>query len=185
MKNLYRYLFLCPFLVFCSNVNALAQLTDTLPSRFYLGLCGGFAYEEIGFSRFGFKIGGTVFHNWENDFIYFSYSQLSVLSDPSDSYGNSQFDRLELCYGRQFRLSGKVRLGGSVGLSYNIIKYFENDIALMGNELSSINKFGLPLSLLFIGALGNRICGCLEYKYNFISSYQPYGDLSVCIMFAI
>jgi hypothetical protein len=185
MNNAYKYLFVCIVLMFCSIVNVSAQLMDTLPSKTYLGLCGGFTYEEIGFSRFGFKLGGTIFHNWDNNLIYFSYSRLSVLSDPSDSYGKSQFDRFELCYGRYLHLSGKASLGGSIGLSYNIIRYYENDIALLTNELNSTNKFGIPLSILFIGSLGNRICGCLEYKYHFISNYQPYGDLSASIMFAL
>ena len=58
--------------------NTDGQSSTEESNNWYLGVTPGFAYKEIGESRFGLKLGGSILYNWDNSFIIISYTRLFV-----------------------------------------------------------------------------------------------------------
>ena len=170
---------------------AAAPMFAQQESTLYLGVGGGLTYVEAGFSRFGFRLNGAAHWRWtQQSAVSASLSRLYVLdlSWPGNksNYGQSRFERFEITYSNSLvNLFQTVRLGASTGISYNMVRYFKDDNALLANSVTTTSTFGIPIGALLTNALGGSIYGGLDYKWHVIAKHTPYGELGFFLSFAV
>jgi hypothetical protein len=95
------------FFLLISFHNTYSQINDSVTNGFYIGVTPGVAYNEIGYSRFIFKFGGTVYYNIDNSFINISYNRFFGLNfsfGENNKPDNSSFEKSELIVGHSIQL---------------------------------------------------------------------------------
>ncbi|MCC6256136.1 MAG: hypothetical protein IT276_14565 [Ignavibacteriaceae bacterium] len=191
--KIFRF-FISAFIVF-SIQSSFAQTNEDNSNGFYLGITPGFAYNEIGDSRFGFKIGGIVYYNFDNNFINLSYNRLFGLNlsfnDNKNNSGNASFERIDLGFGHSFRLHSThplfkhICLTAESGISFSNISYFKDEYAEHDNSLTNLNSFGIPICLGLTSDWNNILFVGFEYKFQIIKSLKPYSELSTFLAFKV
>ena len=76
-------------------------------------------------------------------------------------------------------------VGASVGVSYNDIKYFSNELDLLTNTLTSKHVPGVPLGIMICRGLNRTFFRAGEYRYLIIAGHQPYSELRFLLAVAI
>jgi hypothetical protein len=187
----FNFIALLLMLVILQKVgNTLAQ--DTSASKLYLGTSLGLSVKQIGSSQFLGKLGANVLYNWDtNNFVSLSYNRVYEFHIPfgvADYYGNASFHRLEMLYGYTMIISKKHKLfkhlsfAASIGVSYNYINYFRDDLAVYSNHLFSIGYPGIPIGITISNNIGHSIYFGWELKYHIIQKFSPYGEVAGFIM---
>lgn len=171
-------------LIMCIKVSYSQSLQDSILSKCYIGFSGGVSPEKFGSSTYLLEIGGHILHNWNEDYIAFSYNRLFAFrlnfGDSNNENDESQFHRLELIYGRitclkeNHKVFRHIFVGASIGISYNIVSYYRDDIAYDQKNISRIQKLGILIGISITNPLGGRFYSGMYYVYQIISKETPY-----------
>lgn len=163
-----------------------SALDDTLSKR-YIGLSGGLSPEVYKYSTYLFELGGQILYNWNREYISFLYNRLFAFHF-DDEYDDSKFHRFELVYGRvsclkeDHKLFRYIFVHISIGVSYNIISYYEDDIAYYRNRISKTRRFGIPIGISITGPTGKSFYGGIGYNFHIIANDKPYINIKYFLM---
>ena len=177
-------------LIICLNISVLPQMNETESGRFYLGFRGGLSFRMVNESNYVTSLGGPVLYNWGNNFISTSFNRgftyyLGMNTD------NSNYTRYEINYGKALQLHKTHPLFKhfyftySVGLSYNIFNFFEDEDALSKNLAKRKEMVGLPIGLAFTNRIGQSLFAGLEIKFHVFQKIKTHGEYSSFIMITI
>jgi len=129
-------------------------------------------------------------YNWDNEYLSFSYNHLATMKfdnwGSNDDYSN--YNRFELCYGRitclkeNHKVFQHMFISGSIGVSYNSIRYYINSDDRFFQNGSETSEIGFPLGVSLTNSFGHSMFGGLEYKYHFVLHHMGYGEISFLLM---
>jgi hypothetical protein len=179
-------------ILFCLNISVQPQSDKNESDRFYLGFRGGFSFRTVNESNYVFSLGGSTLYNWENNFISFSYNRgysfYLQMGDNKNNHDNSKYNRYEVCYGKVLKLHEThpifkyIYFTYSVGLSYNIFDFFEDQNTLSKNITNRMEMIGLPIGLAFTSRIGKSLYGGVELKFHVFQKINTHGELSSFLM---
>ncbi|MFA6980956.1 MAG: hypothetical protein WC209_16650 [Ignavibacteriaceae bacterium] len=184
-----KYYSLMLFII-CLNISVRSQTQSTESGRVYLGLRGGLSYRMVNESNYVTSFGCPVLYNWENNFISTSFNRgftyyLGMNTD------NSNYYRYEINYGKALQLHTThplfkyLSFTYSVGLSYNIFHFFEDDEAVYKNLVRRKEMIGFPIGLAFTNRIGSSLFAGLEMKFHVFQKIKTHGEYSSFIMINI
>ncbi|MDP3149286.1 MAG: hypothetical protein Q8N83_09190 [Ignavibacteria bacterium] len=176
--------------IICLNISVHAQTEATESGRYYVGFRGGLSFGKVNASNYVFSFGGPVLYNWGNNFISASFNRgftyyLEMNTD------NSNYSRYEINYGKALKLHETHPLFKylyftySVGLSYNVFHFFEDQDALSKNIAKRKEMVGLPIGLAFTNEIGKSIFAGVELKFHVFQKIKTHGEYSGFIMINI
>ncbi|MDP2366473.1 MAG: hypothetical protein Q8M94_22190 [Ignavibacteria bacterium] len=174
-------------LLFFLHVSVKPQSEENVSDRFYLGFRTGLSARMVNESNYIFNLGGSTFYNWENNFISASFNRGYTFYFEMNR-DNSKYYRYEICYGKVLRLHEThpvfkyLYFTYTVGLSYNIFNFFEDQNALSKNIAKKIEMVGLPIGLAFTNRIGKSLFGGVELKFHVFQKINTHGELSSFIM---
>ena len=169
--------------IICLNISVHAQTEATESGRVYLGFRGGLSFRMVNESNYVFSFGGPVLYNWGNNFISASFNRgftyyLEMNTD------NSNYSRYEINYGKALKLHDTHPLlkhfcfTYSVGISYNVFHFFEDQDALSKNIANRKEMVGLPIGLAFTNGIGKSIFAGVELKFHVFQKIKTHGEYS-------
>jgi hypothetical protein len=176
------------------NGVSFSQEQTNPPAKIYLGVSLGCSPVVIGFSPLFFDYGAEVIYALDNQYLMFSYSRIDAFNlkfDSNQKDDDSKMDRLELCYGRitclkeDHKVFRNIFVGAMIGVAYNSIRYYNDQIAYMESNATCINKFELPIGVTISNSLGKQTVMTLEMKYHILASGMSYPDFKYFIAFNI
>ena len=171
-----------------------AQTVDSNDNGFYIGLTPGFGYKDLGYSRFGFKLGGTMYYHIANSFFNLSYNRyfgLDLNFGENNKPDNSKFEKIDFTFGHSIQLHKTHPLLKHIcffinsGISYSNIKYYKNDSAHFYNSITDLQSFGVPVGLGFTNDWNGILYTGFEYKFNIIQNSKPFNEFSAFLVFNI
>ena len=182
-------------ILFCLNITVQSQTEENIGGRFYAGVRGGLSFRMVNESNYVFSLGGSTLYNWGNNLISFSYnlgySFYLEMSDTKMNYDNSKYYRYEICYGKVLKLHEThpifkyIYFACSMGVSYNIFHFFEDQDALSKNIAERREMIGLPIGLALTNKIGNSLYGGVELKFHVFQKIKTHGGYSSFIMVTI
>lgn len=182
------------FLFFITSHFTIAQIDSSLGNEFYIGLTPGIGYKELGHSRFGFKLGGTMYYHMGNSFLNLSYNRyfgLNLSFDENSKPDNSKFEKSDLTFGHSLQLHKTHTLFKHIcfffesGISFSNIKYYKNDSAYFNNIITNQQNFGIPIGLGLTNNWNGLLYAGFEYKFNIINHSKPFNEFSSFLVFYI
>jgi hypothetical protein len=179
-------------LLLCCSTSLIAQVNET--KNIYIGISGGLTNAEIGLSRFTSNYGFSIQYVNGNDFISLNYDRLlhTYFSMKEFIYTNddgSNYNRIELRYGQITSMSESqkflryVYVGYSLGLSYNLVKYY--NMVQHQSTLASKELIGVPIGLSVTNSFSESFFSGVEWKYYIIAKNVPYTEFCFFIKFNI
>lgn len=188
-KNYYIILIILFFSQF-----TFTQQKEINNNGFYIGLTPGIAYTELGYSKFIFKIGGTLYYNHDDYFTNLTYNQMFGLNfnfDENDLLDNSKFEKLEFTAGHSIQLHKShplfkhICLTLDAGISYNNLKFYKNESAHHNNVLTNLKSFGAPIGVGLTSDWNGLLFAGFEYKFQMLQKFKPYSEFSSYLAFYI
>lgn len=182
------------FFVLIVTNSVIAQSDNSVKSEFYIGLTPGVGYKEMGYSRFGFKLGGTMYYHLGNSFLNLSYNRyfgLNLSFGDDSKPDNSKFEKSDLILGHSIQLHKSHILFKHIcfffesGISYSNINYYKNDSDHYYNLISSQQNFGIPIGLGLTNDWNGVLYVGFEYKFNIIHNSKPFNEFSSFLVFNI
>lgn len=168
-----------------------SQSSENDEKALYFGVRTGFSFRLLENSNYLFSFGSSALYNWDNSFLSFSFNThygLNIDFSDEPPENNSKYHRYELNYGRSFQLVKKHKLFNrfsitpSVGVSYNLFAYYEENDALDNDYLSNFNTIGFPLGIAVTNNIGKRVFAGFGYKFHILYQLKPHSEFSVFIM---
>jgi len=182
-------------ILICLPITLQSQTDENIGGRFYVGVRGGLSFRMVNESNYVFSLGGSTLYNWENNLISFSmnrgYSFYLEMNDTKTNYDNSKYYRYEICYGKLLKLHEThpvfkyLYFTYSLGLSYNIFHFFEDQDALSKNIAKRMDIVGLPVGLAITNGIGKSIFAGVELKFHVFQKIKTHGEYSSFIMITI
>ena len=178
------------FLTSMYNGVIFSQEQTNPPAKIYLGVSLGCSPVVIGFSTLFFNYGAQVIYALGNQYLIFSYSRIDAFNlkfDSKQKDDDSKMDRFELCYGRvtclkeDHKVFRNIIVGVMVGVAYNSIRYYNDQISYMESNATYNNKFELPIGVTISNSLGKQTFMVLEMKYHLLASGMSYPDFKYII----
>jgi len=164
------------------------------PAKLYVGVSFGCSPVVIRFSPLFFDYGGQVIYALDNQYLMFSYSRVDAFNlkfDSKQKDDDSKMDRLELCYGRvtclkeDHKVFRNIIVGAMIGVAYNSIRYYSNDLAFDQGNATNIHRLELPIGVTISNSLGKQTFMVLEMKYHILDGGMSYPDFKYFITFNI
>lgn len=180
------------FATILSGIMNYSYAQENSQSKVYLGLSAGFAPAIIGHSRYLFDWGGQALYAFNKQYFVISYSRVNAFQlkfDDSAKDDDSNMDRIELLYGSIYcvkeghKLLGQIYAGVLIGLSYNSIRYYTDEISFEQDHAIVANKIGIPFGVTFSNSFDHSFFCRWEIKYNFIGSGFSYLDYKFSIAY--
>ena len=180
-----RIIIAVAFLTLMCNGVSYSQEQTITPARIYLGVSLGCSPVVIGFSPLFFDYGAQVIYALDDQYLMFSYSRIDAFNlkfDSNQKDDDSKMNRLELCYGRvtclkeDHKVFRNIVVGAMIGVGYNSMRYYNDQIAYMESNATYINKIELPIGVTISNSLGKQTFMALEMKYHFIAGGMSYPD---------
>jgi hypothetical protein len=148
----------------------------------------------IGFSPLFLDYGAQVIYALDNQYLMFSYSRVDAFNlkfDSKQKDDDSKMDRFELCYGRvtclkeDHKLFRNIIVGAIIGIAYNSIRYYSEDLAFDQGNATNIHRLELPIGVTISNSLGKQTFMALEMKYHILVGGMSYTDFKYFITFNI
>lgn len=167
-------------------------LQDSTKDKCYIGISGGFSPARFEYSSYLLELGGHILYNWDYEYISFSYNKVFAFHfDGEDD--ESQFHRFELIYGRvtclkeNHKLFRNIFVGASIGLSYNIIDYYQDEYTFLSLRRNTLKTqiFGIPMGIIITGPIGKDFYGGTWYTFHIVSNKKPYVSFKYFFMINI
>jgi hypothetical protein len=182
------------FLTLLYDNVSFSQEQSIPPAKIYLGLSLGCSLLHIGFSYLFYDYGAQVIYALDNQYLMLSYSRinafnLKIFRGQKDD--DSKMDRLELCYGRAIclkeddKLFRDIFVGAMIGVAYNSIRYYSNDLAFDQGNTTNIHKLELPIGVTISNSLSKQTNIVFEMKYHILDGGMSYPDFKFFISFNI
>ena len=171
------------FLTILCSIVVYSQVQENPQAEIYLGLSVGFSPIVFGHSSYWLDLGGQIFYTFNNQYFSFSYNRVNSFNlkfDSNEKDDDSNMDRVELLYGRisclkeGHKLFSRIYVGVLIGLSYNSIRYYSDQIAYDQGHAIIANQIGIPFGITLSNSFGHSIFGCMEMKYHFIPNGFSY-----------
>ncbi len=181
--------FLIVAVLFCMNP-CLSQETKEVRPKLYLGVSLGCSPVVIKSSTLFFDYGAELIYAYDIQYLMLSYSRVDAFNlkfDAKQKDDDSKMDRIEIDYGRITRLMEDHRvlrniiIGGSIGLAYNSIRYYDNDVAFGNNKPVIVGKIELPIGFTISNMFDSQTFMALEIKYHILNNGMSYPDIKYFI----
>jgi hypothetical protein len=182
-------------LVMVFNGIVYLQAQENSSSELYLGLSAGVAPQTMGFTNYLFEWGGQVLYTKNDQYLRLSYNRIDAFYlqwNDNDKIDGSRIHRIEAVYGLttcikdNHKLLSHIYIGVLLGLTYNDIEFYKDDIAfLFDRNVSRTTRMGIPFGITVTNRFGSWIYGGWECKCHIMYKEAPFAEVRYFIMIKI